>query len=110
MDYGHFSDDGLEYIVTNPNTPRPWINYLTNDEYCSIISNTGGGYSFYRDCRSNRILRWNPENWHEDRPGRYIYIRESDTGDYWSATWQPVRATPQAYECRHGLGYTTIKR
>ncbi|MBN2097132.1 MAG: hypothetical protein JW714_01490, partial [Candidatus Omnitrophica bacterium] len=75
MKYGHFSNDGLEYVITTPNTPRPWINYLTNEKYCAIISQTAGGYSFFKDCRSGRITRWLPENWHFDRPGRYIYIK-----------------------------------
>ena len=73
MEYGHFSPDGLEYVVTNPVTPRPWINYLTNDKYCSIISHCAGGYSFYKDCRTNRLTRWSPENWHFDRPGTVSY-------------------------------------
>lgn len=107
MEYGHFSPDGLEYVVTNPNTPRPWINYLTNDRYCSIISQCAGGYSFYKDCRTNRLTRWSPENWHFDRPGKYIYIREG--GKAWSLTYQPIRVKPQSYRCRHGLGYTTIE-
>ena len=63
MKYGHFSKDGTEFVVTNPNTPRPWINYLTNEAYCAIISHQAGGYSFYKDCRTERITRWLPENW-----------------------------------------------
>jgi len=74
--YGHFSKDGSRFIITNPNTPRPWINYLTNEDYCAIISQCAGGYSFYKDCRGNRVLRWKPENWHFDRPGRYVFIKE----------------------------------
>jgi cellobiose phosphorylase len=105
--YGHFSRDGKEFVVTSPITPRPWINYLTNDRYCSIISNCAGGYSFYKDCRSNRILRWLPENWHFDRPGRYIYAKEKQRT--WSLTYQPTRVEPDSYECRHGLGYTIIE-
>ena len=106
--YGHFSKDGTEFIVTDPVTPRPWINYLTNEDYCAIISHNAGGYSFYKDCRSDRILRWAPENWHFDRPGRYIYARDKDTGANWSATFQPMCKLPHAYETRHGLGYTVI--
>ncbi len=109
MKYGHFSDDGLEFIITEPITPRPWINYLTNEDYCAIISQCAGGYSFYKDCRSGRILRWAPENWHFDRPGRYIYILDKDEGNCWSPTFQPVREKPQSYQCRHGLGYTVIE-
>ena len=107
MKYGHFSKDGTEYIVTNPNTPRPWINYLTNESYCSIISQCAGGYSFFKDCRTNRLTRWSPENWHFDRPGKYIYIRDGKKA--WSASYQPVRTKYQSYACHHGLGYTTIK-
>ncbi len=111
MEYGHFSKDGLEYVITTPNTPRPWINYLTNEKYCAIISQTAGGYSFFKDCRSGRITRWLPENWHFDRPGRYIYAK-LETGNekskFWSLTHQPLRVKPDFYECRHGLGYTVI--
>ena len=105
--YGHFSKDGKEFIIINPTTPRPWINYLTNEEYCAIISHNAGGYSFYKDCRTDRILRWLPENWHFDRPGRYIYIRDKNKKKCWSASYQPLRCKPEFYETRHGLGYTT---
>ncbi|NQT21844.1 MAG: hypothetical protein HQ579_00215 [Candidatus Omnitrophica bacterium] len=113
MKYGHFSKDGREFIITTPNTPRPWINYLTNNDYCAIISQTAGGYSFYKDCRIHRINRWAPENFHFDRPGRYIYVKElvgGKTGpsNIWSMTHQPIRSKYDFFECRHGLGYTTI--
>jgi len=107
MKYGHFSKDGLEYIVNTPNTPRPWINYLTNEKYCSIISQCAGGYSFYKDCRTNRLTRWAPENFHFDRPGKYIYVKEKNK--VWSLSYQPIRSNPSFYQCRHGLGYTTIE-
>lgn len=107
MKYGHFSADTLEYVITTPNTPRPWINYLTNETYCCIISQCAGGYSFYKDCRTNRLTRWLPENWHFDRPGKYIYVREGTKA--WSLTYQPLRVKPQFFEARHGLGYTTIE-
>jgi len=114
--YGHFSQDGSEFIITTPLTPRPWINYLTNSRYCSIISQCAGGYSFYRDCRTDRILRWLPESWHFDRPGRYLYIKEKlktpSRKQYtrvWSATYQPICLKPDFYQCRHGFGYTVIK-
>jgi cellobiose phosphorylase len=109
MKYGHFSKDGLEFVVTNPDTPRPWINYLTNEEYCAIISHQAGGYSFYKDCRNDRVTRWAPENYHFDRPGRYLYVRDKKTGKYWAATRQPVRAKHTFFEARHGLGYTSIE-
>ncbi len=107
MKYGHFSKDSLEYVITSPETPYPWINYLTNETYCSIISQCAGGYSFYKDCRTNRLTRWLPENYHVDRPGKYIFVREEKKA--WSLTYQPLRAKPSFYQCRHGLGYTTIE-
>ncbi len=116
MKYGHFSSDGLEFVVTNPVTPTPWINYLTNEKYCAIISQTAGGYSFYKDCRTDRILRWAPDYRHLDRPGRYIYAKEivnlptrkRANSRVWSLTYQPVRIELDFFECRHGLGYTSI--
>ncbi len=105
--YGRFSTEGTEFIITEPNTPRPWINYLTNEQYCAIISQCAGGYSFYKDCRSDRITRWAPENWHFDRPGRYLYLKEGK--QVWSATYQPMRVKPDYFQARHGLGYTTIE-
>jgi cellobiose phosphorylase len=107
--YGYFSKDGLEFVITTPEIPRPWINYLTNERYCSIISHCAGGYSFYKDCRSDRITRWLPENWHFDRPGKYLYIKDAESRKVWAATYQPLRVKPQKYECRHGLGYTVIR-
>jgi cellobiose phosphorylase len=109
MKYGNFSKDGLEYIIKTPNTPRPWINYLTNPDYCCIISQCAGGYSFYKDCRSDRTTRWAPQNYHKDRPGKYVYIKDNKTKKFWSATYQPVKRKPSLFETRHGLGYTIIK-
>ena len=110
MKYGHFDDARREYVVTRPDTPLPWINYLGVNEYCGLISNTAGGYSFFRDPRERRILRYRYNNVPADRPGRYIYLRDNATGDYWSGSWQPVLKDPKGYryECRHGLSYTTI--
>jgi cellobiose phosphorylase len=108
MEYGYFSRDDKEYVIVKPDTPTPWINYLSNNEYCAIISNTAGGYSFHIDPRERRILRYRYNNLPVDRPGRYLYIRDSKTGKYWSPTWQPVLKKLSAYECRHGLGYTKI--
>jgi cellobiose phosphorylase len=108
LEYGHFSKDAKEYVITRPDTPTPWINYLSNSEYCAIISNTAGGYSFHIDPRDRRILRYRYNNLPLDRPGRYLYIRDNKTNEYWSPTWQPVPKELSAYECRHGLGYTII--
>lgn len=110
--YGVFSASGGEFIIRRPDTPRPWINYLTNAQYCAIISHCAGGYSFYKDCRVNRLTRWRPENYKVDRPGRYLYLREPSAPAarrVWSATYQPTQVAPEAFEARHGIGYTVIR-
>ncbi|HPP73949.1 MAG TPA: glycosyl transferase family 36 [Armatimonadota bacterium] len=110
MSYGYFSEDGREYVITRPDTPRPWINYLSNGRYCALCSQTGGGHSFYETSGYNRITReYPPLVVHMDRPGRYIYLRDRDSGDYWSATWQPVCKDGDRFEARHGVGYTTVE-
>ncbi|MBI4435804.1 MAG: hypothetical protein HY590_00095 [Candidatus Omnitrophica bacterium] len=106
MQYGHFSKNGKEYIITRPDTPKPWFNYLFNELYHVLTSQTGGGYSYYDDPKSNRILRY--EHIQTDRPGRYVYLRDEETGEFWSVNWQPVRKAYDAWETRHGLGYTTL--
>ncbi|MBY9003586.1 MAG: glycosyl transferase [Candidatus Lokiarchaeota archaeon] len=108
MSYGYFDDDNKEYVITRPDTPLPWINYLSNGKYCAMVSNTGGGFSFYIDPRDQRILRYRYNNLPMDRPGRYFYIRDNQTSEYWTPTWQPVPKNLDNYECRHGLGYTRI--
>ena len=111
MRFGHFDDEHLEYVITTPDTPLPWINYLGSEAYFGIISNTAGGYSFYKDARLRRITRYRYNNAPLDVGGRYIYIRDDQATepDFWSPTWQPTRKPLDAYECRHGLGYTRIK-
>jgi cellobiose phosphorylase len=109
MKYGHFSKDNSEYIITNPLTPRPWINFLTNETYCALVSQTGGGYSFYKDSKTERILRWQGPDLKTGRPGRYIYIRDRENGKVFSATYAPVNAKYESYECRVGWGYQTIR-
>jgi cellobiose phosphorylase len=107
MKYGHFDDERREYIITTPKTPWPWINYLGNQDFFTLISNTAGGYSFYKDARLRRITRYRYNNVPMDAGGKYFYINES--GDVWSPGWKPVKAELDTYECRHGLGYTVIK-
>ncbi len=107
MKYGFFDDNAREYIITNPHTPYPWINYLGSQEFFSIISNTAGGYSFYKDARLRRITRYRYNNIPVDTGGKYFYIKEGDT--IWSPGWKPVKTELDSYECRHGLGYTIIK-
>ncbi len=106
--YGHFDDAAREYVITRPDTPLPWINYLGSEAYFGIISNTAGGYSFYRDPRLRRLTRYRYNNAPLDLGGRYLYLRDDATGDYWSPSWQPVQRDLDDYRCRHGLGYTTI--
>jgi cellobiose phosphorylase len=106
--YGHFDDEGREYVITRPDTPLPWINYLGSEAYFGIISNTAGGYSFYRDARLRRLTRYRYNNAPLDLGGRYVYLRDDESGDYWSPSWQPTQRELEHYSCRHGLGYTII--
>jgi cellobiose phosphorylase len=106
MKYGYFNDDDREYVITTPQTPYPWINYLGNEDFFSILSNTAGGYSFYKDARLRRITRFRYNNVPIDSGGKYFYI--NDGGTVWSPGWKPVAGTLERYECRHGLGYTRI--
>ncbi|MBN2470434.1 MAG: glycosyl transferase, partial [Anaerolineae bacterium] len=108
MKFGMFDDARREYVITRPDTPLPWINYLGSQDYFGIISNTAGGYSFYRDARLRRLTRYRYNNVPFDEGGRYIYLRDDASGEYWSPTWQPVRRPLEDYTCRHGMGYTTI--
>jgi cellobiose phosphorylase len=108
MRYGHFDDDRREYVISRPDTPVPWINYLGTDDYFGIVSNTAGGYSWHRDARLRRLTRYRYNNVPADSGGRYLYLRDDATGEYWSPSWQPTRTDLDAYECRHGLSYTTI--
>jgi cellobiose phosphorylase len=109
MQYGDFSSDSREYVITRPDTPTPWINYISNPRgYCGIVSQTGGGFSFHKDPRERRITKYRYNNVPVDRPGRYFYIKDMETGEFWSPTWQPVMKEMDSYECRHGQGYTVI--
>ncbi|MDY5987784.1 MAG: N,N'-diacetylchitobiose phosphorylase, partial [Lachnoclostridium sp.] len=108
MKYGYFDDNNREYVIERPDTPAPWVNYLGSPEYGAIISNNAGGYSFAKSGANGRILRYVFNNF--DQPGRYIYIRDNASKDYWSASWQPVGKDLDSYknECRHGIGYTKM--
>ena len=108
MQFGHFDDDEREYVITRPDTPLPWINYLGSEAYFGILSNTAGGYSFYRDARLRRLTRYRYNNAPLDLGGRYIYLRDDDSGAYWSPSWQPTQRDLDDYSCRHGLGYSII--
>ena len=106
MKFGHFDDVKKEYVISNPRTPYPWINYLGTQEFFSLISNTAGGYSFYKDARLRRITRYRYNNVPIDMGGRYFYIKDGET--IWNPGWSPVKTELDFYECRHGMGYTII--
>ncbi|HEV2951735.1 MAG TPA: glycosyl transferase, partial [Actinomycetota bacterium] len=106
--FGRFDDEAREYVITRPDTPLPWINYLGSEEFFGIISNTGGGYSFFRDARLRRLTRYRYNNVPADTGGRCLYVRDAASGASWSPAWQPVRTSLEGYRCRHGLGYTVI--
>jgi len=104
--YGYFDDAAREYVITDPRTPFPWINYLGSQDFFSLISNTAGGYSFYRDAKLRRLTRYRYNNVPMDDGGRYFYINDGES--VWSPGWKPCRTELDHYECRHGLGYTKI--
>ena len=107
MKYGYFDDAHREYVITTPRTPLPWINYLGNEDFFTLLSNTAGGYSFYRDARLRRITRYRYNNCPLDQEGFHLYVRDGET--VWNPGWQPVQTELDAYSCRHGLGYTVIE-
>ena len=108
--YGRFSDDGKEFIITRPDTPAPWVNYISNTRFTGLVTNAGGGYSFWICPKDSRITRHRYNGLPWDRPGRYIYLRTGE-GDCWSLTWQPTpNRALDFYECRHGMGYTSIEQ
>jgi len=106
MQYGHFDDLAREYVITTPHTPYPWINYLGSEQFFSLLSHLGGGYSFYRDARMRRLTRYRYNNVPTDEGGRYLYV--NDGGDVWTPTWLPVKADLDHFEARHGMGYSRI--
>lgn len=110
MQYGYFDDDAKEYVVTRPDTPSSWSNYLGSTEYGAVITNNAGGYGFYKSGAQGRFMRLRFNSVPMDQPGRYFYLRDMQSGDYWSASWQPVGKPLDSYksECRHGTAYTKI--
>ena len=108
MQYGYFDDRNREYVITRPDTPAPWANYLGSPAYGAIISNNAGGYSFVKSGANGRILRYRFNA--DDKPGRYVYLRDRKSGDFWSVSWQPVAKPTDQFrsECRHGLGYSVL--
>ncbi|MCX7846603.1 MAG: N,N'-diacetylchitobiose phosphorylase, partial [bacterium] len=110
MRYGYFDDAAKEYVITRPDTPTPWTNHLGSAEYGAVITNNAGGFSFYKSGAQGRFLRFRPLGIPEAQPGRYFYLRDRVSGDYWSASWQPVGKDLAAYKttCRFGTGYAII--
>ncbi len=104
--YGHFDDKAREYVITSPATPWPWINYLGTEGFFSLISNTAGGYCFYRDAKFRRITRYRYNDVPMDSVGRYFYVKDGES--VWSPGWKPCKMALDFYECRHGMGYTRI--
>ena len=107
MRFGHFDDQNKEYVITTPQTPLPWINYLGSEDFFSLVSNTAGGYSFYRDARLRRLTRYRYNSSPLDMDGHHIYIKDGDT--VWNPGWQPTKTELDSYICRHGLGYTILE-
>jgi cellobiose phosphorylase len=105
--YGHFDDKAREFVITVPDTPFPWINYLGNQDFFSLVSNTGGGYSFYKDAKFRRITRYRYNGVPMDNGGKYFYIVDEDNC-VWNPSWKPCKTPLDSYECRHGLGYTRL--
>ena len=105
--YGYFTQAGDEYVITRPDTPKPWVNVICPGEYGTVISQVGGGYSWMTHASLNRITRWD-QDLVSDQCGKYIYLRDDETGKFWSPTWKPVRADYTSYECRHGIGYSVF--
>ncbi len=110
MNYGYFDEKNREYVITKPDTPSAWANYLGSPEYGAIISNNAGGYSFVKSGANGRIIRYRFNSVAMDQPGRYVYIKDAESGDFWSASWSPVCKPLDSYksECRHGTAYTVI--
>lgn len=108
MQFGHFDNERREYVIDTPATPLPWINYLGSEEFFSLISNTAGGYCFYRDAKLQRLLRYRYNSVPADVGGRFFYVKEAD-GTLWSPTFHPADTPLDRYKCRHGMGYTVFE-
>ena len=105
--YGHFSEDGREYVITDPRTPRPWVNVVANPNAGFVVSQTGSGFSFLENSQLAVVTRWR-QDLVEDLSGKFLYVKDADSGDLWSLSPAPTWALFDAFACRHGLGYTTF--
>ena len=111
MKYGYFDNKNREYVIDRPDVPVSWTNYLGVKDMCTVISHNAGGYSFYKSTEHHRITRFRPNGVPMDRPGHYVYIRDDETGEFWTISWQPVGKdfTKARYTCRHGLSYSKFQ-
>ena len=107
MQFGFFDDQNREYVITSPRTPLPWINYLGSEDFFALVSNTAGGYCFYRDARLRRLTRYRYNNCPLDQEGFHVYIKDGQS--VWNPGWQPSKTGLDTYSCRHGLGYSVIE-
>ena len=111
MKYGYFDDKRKEYVISKPDTPKPWSNYIGNADFGGVVTNNASGYSFFKSAAQGRLLRFRFNEMQKNFAGRFIYIRDEEDGDFWTNSWQPI-GKPLGkfkYECRHGSGYTTIQ-
>ena len=111
MQYGHFDNEKREYVIDRVDLPTSWTNYLGTEDMCAVLNHTAGGYLFYKSAEYHRITRFRANAVPMDRPGHYVYLRDDETGEYWSVSWQPV-AKPldeAKYTCRHGMSYTVYE-
>jgi cellobiose phosphorylase len=109
MRYGQFDDEHREYVISRPDTPLPWLNYIGDRDFIGLVTNTGGGYSFHRDARLRRLTRYRYHGVPSDTGARFLYVRDDGDGAFWSPTWQPVRTALDVYRCRVGIGYTVVE-
>ena len=109
MKYGHFDQQKREYIIDRVDVPVSWTNYLGVEDLCAVINHTAGGYLFYKSPEHHRITRFRPNGVPMDRPGHYIYLRDDETGEFWSVSWQPCGGPLEHYRCRHGLSYSVYE-
>ena len=109
MQYGHFDQQKREYIIDRVDVPVSWTNYLGVEDLCAVVNHTAGGYLFCRSPEHHRITRFRPNGVPMDRPGHYLYLRDDETGEYWSVSWQPCGGDLRDYRCRHGLSYSVYE-
>ncbi len=105
--YGYFTEDGMEYVITRPDTPRPWVNVICNGDYGLVVSQTGGGFSWRENAQLSRVTRWE-QDLIKDNWGKYIYLRDRESGEFWSSSWKPCMPEFDFFEVRHGLGYSVL--